>query len=212
MIMSDNQRYLKDVDAFLTAIAGRIMQVSDRKASVALGAATSTAVGSAVATTITGAIGAFGSASTGAAIAGLAGAAKTSATFYWVGGLVGGGVAAGGLVVGAGAIGAGIYGSVKLRRAVLGSSRRDLLSQREQNIVMAIHALTQSIRSRIDEGSEIADKELVLFIRIGVVPLMGEVQGALDKSQLDGIKVYNRARLRGHLINLRTLLNKVNTR
>jgi len=54
--MEDNQRYLKEIEAFLTAIAGRIMQVSDRKSSVALGAATRTAVGSAVATSVMGAI------------------------------------------------------------------------------------------------------------------------------------------------------------
>jgi hypothetical protein len=159
-----------------------------------------------------GAIGAFGSASTGAALGGLAGAAKTSATLYWIGGLVGGGVAAGGVVVGAGALGAGVYGSVKLRRAILGSSRRDDLTEQEKHIVMAIHALTQSIRSKMDDGSEISNKELVLFNRIGVMPLLEEVHKALDKGQLAGIKFYNRARLRGHLINLKTLLNKVDAR
>lgn len=207
--MTDNQRHLKEIETFLTAIAGRILQVSDRKASVALGAATSTAVGSAVATSVMGVIGAYGSASTGAAMAGLAGAAKTSATLYWIGGLVGGGVAAGGVVLGAGALGAGIYGSVKLRRAVLGRSRRDDLSEREHTIVLAIHALTQSIRETNSNGSAISDKELILFTRIGVTPLVEEVQRLLDSGQLSGMKIYNRARLRGHLINLQTLLTKL---
>ncbi len=207
--MTDNQRHLKDIEAFLTAIAGRILQMSDRKASVALGAATSTAVGSAVATSVMGAVGAYGTASTTAAIAGLAGAAKTSATLYWIGGLVGGGVAAGGVVLGAGALGAGIYGSVKLRRAILGRSRRDDLSEREQAIVLAIHSLTQSIRETIGNGSTISEKELILFTRIGVTPLIEEVQHVLDSGQLAGMKIYNRARLRGHLINLRTLLTKL---
>ncbi|MGK8234577.1 hypothetical protein ACLGGT_10430 [Roseovarius sp. MS2] len=207
--MTDNQRHLKDIETFLTAIAGRILQVSDRKASVAVGAATSTAVGSAVATSVMGAVGAYGTASTTAAIAGLTGAAKTSATLYWIGGLVGGGVAAGGVVLGAGALGAGIYGSVKLRRAILGRSRQDNLSEREQAIVLAIHALTQSIRETIDNGATVADKELILFTRIGVTPLIEEVQHVLDSGQLAGMKIYNRARLRGHLINLQTLLTKL---
>jgi len=158
-----------------------------------------------------GAIGAFGSASTGAAMAGLAGAAKTSATLYWIGGLVGGGVAAGGVVLGAGALGAGIYGSVKLRRAILGRSRRDDLSGREQTIVLAIHALTQSIRGAVDHASTVSDKEMVLFCRIGVTPLIEEVQRLLDDGELAGMKIYNRARLRGHLINLQTLLKKLDT-
>lgn len=207
--MTDNQRHLKDIEVFLTAIAGRILQVSDRKASVALGAATSTAVGSAVATSVMGAVGAYGTASTTAAIAGLAGAAKTSATLYWIGGLVGGGVAAGGVVLGAGALGAGLYGSVRLRRAILGQSRRDDLSEREQAIVLAIHSLTQSIRETNNNGSTVADKELILFTRIGVTPLIEEVQRVLDSGQLAGMKIYNRARLRGHLINLKTLLTKL---
>lgn len=207
--MTDNQRRLKDIETLLTAIAGRILQMSDRKASVALGAATSTAVGSAVATSVMGVIGAYGTASTTATIAGLTGAAKTSATLYWIGGLVGGGVATGGVVLGAGALGAGIYGSVKLRRAILGRSRRDDLSKREQAIVLAIHALTQSIRETNSNGLAISNKELILFNRIGVTPLMEEVQHVLDSGQLVGMKFYNRARLRGHLINLKTLLTKL---
>jgi hypothetical protein len=209
--VTDNQRHLKDIEVFLTAIAGRILQVSDRKASVALGAATSTAVGSMISTSVMGAIGAYGSASTGTAVAVLAGAAKTKATLFWIGSIVGGGVAAGGVVLGAGALGAGIYGSVKLRRAILGQSRRDNLSEREQTIVLAIHALTQFIRDTNSKGATISDKELILFTRIGVTPLMEEVQRLLDNAQLAGMKIYNRARLRGHLINLQTLLTKLDT-
>jgi hypothetical protein len=207
--MTYNQRHLKEIETFLTAIAGRILQISDRKASVALGAATSTVVGSALASSVLGAIGAYGSASTGVAIAGLAGAAKSTATLYWIGGLVGGGVAAGSLVLGAGAVGAGIYGSMKLRKAVLGHSRKDTLSEREQGIILAIHALTQSIRSTLDSGAAVSDREIILFSRIGVVPLIGEAQRALDEGELSGMKIYNRARLRGHLINLQTLLTKL---
>lgn len=74
------------------------------------------------------------------------------------------------------------------------------------------HALTQSIRETIKSGSAISDKELILFSRIGVTPLIEEVQRLLDQGELAGMKVYNRARLRGHLINLQTLLSKLDAK
>lgn len=122
---------------------------------------------------------------------------------------MGGGAAAGGLVLGAGALGAGVYGSVKLRQAILGRSRRDDLSEREQTVVLAIHALTESILKTNSTGSDISDKELILFWRIGVAPLIEEVQTLLESGQLSGMKFYNRARLRGHLINLQTLMKRL---
>src|SRR6056297_2691719 len=144
--LSRNETHLRSISSFLTAIAARILQVSDRKASVALGAATNALAGSAFATAVMGAVGSLGTAGTGAAIAGLYGAAKTSATLAWIGGIVGGGVAAGTVVLGAGALGAGVYGSIKVRRVLLGHARRDdRISEREQSILHAIHSLTASI-------------------------------------------------------------------
>lgn len=66
----------------LTAITGRILQVSDRKAGVVMGVATKAVRGSAFATSVTGTVGALGTASTGTAIAGLAGAAKSTVVLY----------------------------------------------------------------------------------------------------------------------------------
>ena len=130
----------------LTAIVGRILQTSDRKASVAMGAATQAMAGTAFAGAVTGAIGSLGTAGTGAAIAGLSGAAKTSATLYWIGGLVGGGVAAGTAILGIGVIGAGVYGSIKVRRAILGHARRESeLSDQELTILEAANALISAI-------------------------------------------------------------------
>lgn len=101
---------------------------------------------------------------------------------------------------------------MKLRKAILGRSRRDTLSEREQSIVLALHALTQSIRETNSNGSTISDKELFLFNRIGVTPLISEIQDVLDKGELAEMKVYNRARLRGHLINLQTFLTKLDAK
>ena len=110
--MNDRESLLK-IRGFLTAINGRILQISNRKANAAMGAAASTVAGTAAASSITGLVGLFGTASTGTALAGLAGAAKSTATFYWIGSIVGGGVAAGTLIIGVGAVGAGVYGSKK---------------------------------------------------------------------------------------------------
>jgi hypothetical protein len=42
--------------------------------------------------------------------------------------------------------------------------------------------------------------------------LIEEVQRLLDSGQLSGMKIYTRARLRGHLINLQTLLAKLDAK
>ena len=196
--------------SFLTSITGRILQVSDRKAGVVMGVATKTLMGSAFVTTVTGAVGSLGTAGTGAAIAGLSGAAKTTATLYWVGGIVGGGVAAGTVVLGAGALGAGIYGSIKVRRAILGHARRrEGLSEEEQVILQAADALILVIRSVLDTGSDVSDREVALLWRIGITPLLAQIEMALEKKRFDDLKIYNRIRLRGHVNNLRSLQKRL---
>lgn len=195
---------------FLTSITGRILQVSDRKAGVVMGVATKTLMGSAFVTSVTGAVGSLGTAGTGAAIAGLSGAAKTTATLYWVGGIVGGGVAAGTVVLGAGALGVGIYGSIKVRRAILGHARRrERLSEEEQVILQAADALISAIRSVLDAGSQVSHREVALLSRIGITPLLAQIEMALEERRFDDLKIYNRARLRGHVNNLRSLQTRL---
>lgn len=186
------------------------MQVSDRKAGVVMGVATNTFMGSAFVTSVTGAVGSLGTAGTGAAIAGLSGAAKTTATLYWVGGLVGGGVAAGTVVLGAGALGVGIYGSIKVRRAILGHARREEgLSKEEQVILQATDALILAIRSVLDAGSEVTHREVTLLSRIGITPLLARIEMAFEEKRFDDLKIYNRVRLRGYVNNLRSLQTRL---
>lgn len=201
---------LARVQKLLTAIVGRILQTSDRKASVAMGAATQAVTGTAFAGAVTGAIGTLGTAGTGAAIAGLSGAAKTSATLYWIGGLVGGGVAAGTAILGIGAIGAGVYGSIKVRRAILGHARRETeLSDQELTILEAANALISAIGAVLDRKSEVSREELALFSRVGISPLLQEIDGALSRGRFDDLKVYGRTRLRGHVNNMRSLQKRL---
>lgn len=189
---------------FLTAISARILQVTDRKAGAAMGAATNATIGSAFATTVMGAVGSLGTAGTGAAIAGLSGAAKTSATLAWIGGIAGGGVAAGTALLGAGALGVGIYGSIRVRRAILGYSRREeALSQHEQQILEAAGVLTIAIRKAL-EGDQIIDgREVAALSRIGITPFVENVEAAIETGKFADLNTYNRVRLRGHLNNLR---------
>ncbi len=208
MLMQDDKS-LREIRSFLTAITGRILQLSDHKAGVALGAATSTLAGTTAASTIMGIVGTLGSASTGTALASLAGAAKTSATLYWIGGIAGGGAAAGAVIVGAGAIGAGIYGSRKVRRALLGQTRRDTLSEREQEVVLAITTLVQAIDETLASRRELARRELELFSRIGITPLREAVQKRLADGAFSELTTYNRVRLRGHLNNLEALQGRL---
>lgn len=202
-------RDLREIRGFLTSITGRILQVSDRRASVALGAATNTAVGISVASAAMGIVSTIGTASTGTAIASLAGAAKTTATLYWIGGVVGGGVAAGTVVVGGGALAAGVYGSIKLRRTILGQSRLDRLSEREESIVMALASLVAAIDEVLKSDRELRPREVVLFCKLGVTPLRQEVLNGLTENVFSDLKTYHRARLRGHLNNLQALQKRL---
>ncbi len=186
---------------YLTSMAADILQISDRRARVALGASANALFGATFATTVIGAVGALGSASTGASIAGLAGAAKSTATFYWIGGLVGGGVAAGTAVVGVGAVGVGIWGSMKARKAVLGTSRDKALSDVEQRIILAIGNLVQAIEKAVKAGTP-SQREVGLFVKIGLQPLLSEIEAGLASGAFDEMKVYRRVRLRGRVNNL----------
>lgn len=201
---------LNSLESLLISVAGRIMQQSDRKAKAALGAATNALVGAGVVSSVMGTAAAFGNASTGTAIASLYGAAKSTATLFWIGGLVGGGVAAGTAVVGAGALGAGLYGSHHVRKAILGNARdRCALSEVELSIVEATHALVASIEKVKVENSELSDKVIHLFVRVGVEPLLDKIDQAFLNHEFDSLKTYNRARLRGHSINLRKAAMKL---
>ena len=209
----DASENLARARTLLIGIVGRILQTSDRRAGVAMGAAAHALTGTAFAGAVTGAIGPLGTAGTGAAIAGLSGAAKTTATLYWIGGIVGGGVAAGTVILGIGAIGAGVYGSIKVRRAILGHARRESeLSDQELKILEAANALITAIRAVLDSKADASREELALFSRVGISPLLTEIDDALSRGRFDDLKVYGRVRLRGHVHNLRSLQRRLEAR
>ncbi|MDV7142022.1 hypothetical protein R3X27_04930 [Tropicimonas sp. TH_r6] len=186
---------------------GSILQISDKKARVALGAGVNVVAGTMAAGAGTGLIGSFGVASTGTAIASLAGAAKSTATLYWIGGLVGGGVAAGGLVLAAGGAGAGYLAARKMRSAVFGSARGETeISEEEQRLLETIAALKSAISQATLEDRDVSTDELSLFFEIGVNPLVRHLQKALEVGVFDRLTHYNRIRLRGQVHVLRGYL------
>lgn len=197
---------LVELEDYLVAIAGKILQKSDQKARAALGAATNVIAGSAFYASIMGGISAVGTASTGAAIGGLFGAAKTSASLFWLGGFVGGGAVAGGAILAVGGVAAGIYGSNKVRRALFGSER-DIaeMSEEETRILGAILALKNAIDAQKTLDRQASIEEVAVFFKIGIVPVVDELVAILDRGGCPNLTVYNRMRLRGHLNNLRAL-------
>jgi len=200
---------LKRLSGLLQALSARILQITDAKARVAMGAATNVAVGSGFAASLTGLVGTFGTAGTGAVIAGLSGAAKTSATLAWIGGLVGGGVAAGTVLVGASALGAGVYGSIKLRRVLLGAARRqEDLSERELRIIEGATILDATVRRALMAGA-VSPRDTALLSHVAVRPLIDSVQTALADGVFNDMNRYNRGRLRGHVNNLRSLSERL---
>ncbi len=211
-LVDSSHRELRNTLSLLTSITGRILQITDRKAGVALGAATNAFVGYSFVATSMAAVGSLGTASTGAAIAGLFGAAKSTATLYWIGGLVGGGVAAGTAVLGVGAVATGIYGSIKVRRALLGHARNpEDISELEQKILMAAQAMAASVQSVIEGEKAISREELAMFARIGVAPLVAECELALTQNQFSNLNTYTRTRLRGHIVNLKRSQKQLET-
>lgn len=120
----------------LTYISACIMQISTGEANKVAGQFGAAVVAKFAGVATTGAllvmVSSFGTAGTGAAIASLSGAAASSATLAWVGGLLGGGMAAGAVLTGGASIVIGL-GAYK----ALGSERRNFksLTDTEQRIV-----------------------------------------------------------------------------
>lgn len=177
---------LERTSAALRKVAAGILQIPERKAQAFLSAGVRVAAGSAASGTAVGLVSLFGTASTGTAIGSLFGAAKGTATLYWIGGIVGGGVAAGGAVLAVGALGFGWLAAWKARRAVFGKARsQEALNETEQRLLAAIVTLRAAIEAT--EGRESAAPpsraELAAFARIGLASLTD----ALDAAKADGM-------------------------
>ena len=99
-----------------------------------------------------------------------------------------------------------------MRRAVFGAARPEqALSEREMRVLEAIQVLTAAIRATVADEREITSREVELFSRIGVVPLLDEIDAGLAAGVFDDLKLYHRVRLRGHVNNLRSRLERMDS-
>ena len=212
-VESDGTRLLQHVSGVLIGLAADVMQVSNRKARIALGATVKVGTGAGFAAVLTGAVGSLGSASTGTAIATLAGAAKSSATLYWIGGLVGGGAAAGGAVLLVGGAGAGYFAARRMRAAIFGQGRDDdCVSPAETRLLASIATLNAAIVTAGAAERQPGRGELRLFSRHGLGPLAAAFETGIEDGTFADLKPYYRVRLRGRLYVLRNLQARMEAR
>ena len=186
----DPHKLLLDTRTELAHISGCIMQISSNQSEKL-----ATQFGQAIASKISGVaasgallslVATFGTSGTGTAIAALHGAAYTSATLAWVGGLVGGGMAAGAVLTGGVTIVVGLA-AYKL----LGSDRRSFesLTEVEQRIVQSTWLVMAIIDDYLKEPPELfTQKEAELLLENFFRPLLEELTVNTDAicENLDG--------------------------
>ena len=155
----------------LNYVVACIMQVSTKTASSLTErvgkAITAKVAGAAAVTGILGLVSAFGTAGTGTAIASLSGAAATSATLAWVGGLLGGGVAVGSLMTGGIAL---VVGGAAYK--LLSSTARtyESLSSVERQIIDVCIVLIKATDEQILKQKAPTKHELEVLLKCSLVP------------------------------------------
>jgi len=186
----DVTELLRDTRSELIYITACVLQISPQKAENWLGEfgklLTAKLAGVLGTTTLFGLVATFGTAGTGTAIAGLSGAAATSATLAWVGGLLGGGMATGAiLTAGVGlVVGVGAY-------KLFGSEARSIedLHETDRGVVETAGLLVATIDELLaEEEIQLSGAEAQLFLRNTLVPyhqaLVDEAEDIC--SRLDG--------------------------
>jgi hypothetical protein len=177
----DSYELLQATKSELNYVAACILQVSPEESSQ-LGmqfsrAVTAKVVGTASTTALLALVAAFGHAGTGTAITGLSGAAATTATFAWVGSLVGGGVAAGAALTGGLALGIGLA-----TYKILASDRRafESLSELEQRIVQSCWMLAAVADAYQKQPREFAPEAAGEFLDTMLIPLHQDIAANMD--------------------------------
>lgn len=121
------EHQLADIEKSLLGIVSSVTQTPGRhvrKARIVSSVATAKLAGAATTAGIWGAVSTLGTAGTGTAIGTLSGAASTSATLAWIGGLVGGGMAAGAIILPAAGLAAGAATTIYVQRKLYGRPRK----------------------------------------------------------------------------------------
>ena len=177
----DQDTLLRETGKELVYIAACVMQISAAE-SHTLGSQFGRAVfakasgAAAVAGTLS-LVAAFGTSGTGTAIAALHGAALSSASLAWVGGLVGGGMAAGAVLTGGVGLVAGL-GAYKM----LASERRSFesLSETEQSIVQSCWALATLCEEYREQPAALDIPSVIQLLDKALRPLFERVSSNLE--------------------------------
>lgn len=176
---------LMRLETTLTGIIAAIHQTTDRRARIVVATVTGKIGGAIAAGGIAGLVAAWGTASTGTAIAGLSGAAASTATLYWLGSAIGLGVAGGGLILGAAAVGGGVAASRWAQARLVGRPRAPAdLQTHERAIVAACATLVAAVRDARARGAEPTAAELRLVATRFLAPLAQQIAGHWDAAAL----------------------------
>ncbi len=191
----DTTAELKELEQSLLGIIAAITQTPSskvKKARLASNIATAKVTSIATSAGIFGLVSTLGTAGTGAAIGTLSGAAATSATLAWIGGLVGGGMAAGALLLPAAGIAAGTTATMVLRRKIHGRPRKlNELLPFEDEILFCVDNLIRPLDA-VSKGEAQIPKsdELRIYAYDGLMPLTARIDQHL-KALGDNMSVQN---------------------
>jgi hypothetical protein len=188
--VDDAEQLLRETRLQLVRITSTVLQVPEDQADAWLGrfgrVLTSKVSGVLGSGTLLGLVSAFGTAGTGTAIASLSGAASTSATLAWIGGLLGGGMAVGAvLTAGVGlAVGVGAY-------KLLGAKARQFneLADVDRGVVETAGALVAAIDEQLDsESVELRCRDASALLRQTLIPFCDELKSSANdvSSRLSG--------------------------
>ncbi|MBK1670023.1 hypothetical protein CKO28_18475 [Rhodovibrio sodomensis] len=134
---------------------------------------------------ITGLISIFGTASTGTAIAGLSGAAATTAQLYWVGSLFTLGVAGGGAILGGAGLGVGFVAMRGVRRSVFGRQRPvEELQDHERVMLESCTPVIKALQEQASTGEKPSRDEMRVVAEQVLIPLVHHIDLHWDNHSL----------------------------
>lgn len=177
----DSSTRLAQIETSLFGVISAITQTPSKnvqRARLASSIATAKVTGVATTASIFGLVSTLGTAGTGTAIGTLSGAASTSATLAWIGGLVGGGMAAGAIVLPLTGIAAGATATMYLRRKLHGRPRKlEELHPFEDEILFSADNLIRPLDTISEEDPRVptAD-ELRIYAHDGLQPLLAQIE------------------------------------
>lgn len=184
----DQTKRLKAIEGCLLGIISAVTQTPSKtvqNARTASSIAVAKVAGAATTAGIWGLVSTLGTAGTGTAIGTLSGAASTSATLAWIGGLVGGGMAAGAVILPVTGIAAGAAATLYVRRKLFGRPRKlGELAHFEEEILFAADRLLRPLEALSKKAMvDPSDDELRVFARDGLGTLVSQLENRLAKSK-----------------------------